>query len=98
MAEKIKITTGELRKMQEEWIDLSGQIEALFSEMNEFMGRLEQFFVGKPAETVTGRQSSLQEQAEVSLRQLKSHLQKLTQIIQLYNQAEGENKNAITNN
>ncbi len=48
MAEKIRVTTDELRKLQEEWLNLFGQIEAGFAEMNELMGRLEQFFMGKP--------------------------------------------------
>lgn len=52
MAEKIRVTTDELRKLQEEWLNLFGQIEAGFAEMNELMGRLEQFFMGKPVEAV----------------------------------------------
>lgn len=98
MAEKIRVTTDELRKLQEEWLNLFVQIEAGFAEMNELIGRLEQFFMGKPVEVVRSKQSIIQEQAADALEQLKTHLQKLTRMNQIYDQAEGENKNVITNN
>lgn len=98
MAEKIRVTTSELKKVQEEWIDLFCQIEAGFMEMNELMGRLDQLFMGKPVEAIKSRQSRIQEQSAFCLEQLKSHLQKLTKINQIYDQAEGENENVITNN
>ena len=98
MAEKIRVTTDELRKLQEEWLNLFGQIETGFAEMNELMDRLDQFFMGKPVEAVRSKQGIIQEQAADALEQLKTHLQKLTRMNQIYDQAEGENKNVITNN
>ncbi len=98
MAEKIRVTTDELRKLQEEWLNLFGQIETGFAEMNELMDRLDQLFMGKPVEAVRSKQSIIQEQAADALEQLKTHLQKLTRMNQIYDQAEGENKNVITNN
>ena len=98
MAEKIRVTTDELRKLQEEWLNLFGPIETGFAEMNELMDRLDQCFMGKPVEAVRSKQSIIQEQAADALEQLKTHLQKLTRMNQIYDQAEGENKNVITNN
>lgn len=98
MAEKIAVTTSELKKKQEEWLIIFGQIEADFAEMNELAGRLDQFFMGQPVESIKNRRNELQEKAEASLEQLKIHLQKLTQIGRIYAQTEEENKNVITNN
>lgn len=98
MSEKISASTDEIRKKQEEWLDIFDRIRTGFDQINELMSNLNQVFMGKPIESIKSRENGMREEVEVCLEQLREHLQKLTQISAIYDQAEEENKNVITSN
>lgn len=97
-AEKITVTTGGLRKKQEEWLKLLNRAEADFTEMNELLSSLEQFFAGKPVEAVKRNGFKRQESGMSALKQLKEQVEKLGEIDTIYHKAERGSRNVITDN
>ena len=98
MAEKIAVTTDELKKKQVEGLGLFDQIEASVTGMSDLLGRLDQFFVGKPVEVIKSNGFSQQEEGIAALKQLKVHLKKLEEIYRIYDQAERSNSDVISDN
>ena len=93
MAEKIVITTDELKKKQEKWMQLLKNTKNYLEELEGLFGKLEESFLGKPVTAIkAGSLKKLEEEGSV-LAQLGTHLEKLTEIAAIYEQAEGSNRN-----
>lgn len=88
MAEKIKVTTGKLRKKQEEWLKDFEKAEECFFEINDLLNKLGQFFGGKPVEKIREMGLKKQEEGRTVLSQLKKHIEKIEAIAAVYDQAE----------
>lgn len=96
MAEKMTVTTGSLAKRQEEWLALFKQIETSYSEMGGLLNKLEQYFMGSPVDTIKESGLKKQEEGMVCLKQLGIHIEKLSDINAVYEQAERSNQDVVT--
>lgn len=96
MAEKITVTTGSLAKKQEEWHSLFKQIETEFTEIGGLLNKLEQYFWGSPVDIIKSSGLKKQEEGAVCLKQLGTHVEKLSEINAVYEQAERSNQDVIT--
>lgn len=96
MAEKIAVTTEELKKRQEEWLEEFEKLKACFVETGDLFHKLEQFFMGKPVEAVRRKGLKEQEEGMAALAQLKAHLEKMEEIAAVYEQAERSSVNVAT--
>ena len=96
MAEKIAVTTGSLAKKQEEWLSLYKQIETGFTEIGGLLNKLDQYFMGSPVDIIKSSGLKKQEEGMACLKQLGFHVEKLSQMNAIYEQAERSNQDVIT--
>ena len=97
MAERITITTEELRKKQEKWLQFLKNTKSCLEELEGLFDRLDNTFWGNPVAAVKTDSLKKLEEERRGFVQLEAHLGKLTEIAAIYEQAEGSSQDVTVN-